>query len=141
MPFNLFCPLQVLAGHSDYFRNFFFGELAAVSKRNDANGNPIYDIQEEPDFNSHQFRFMIHAFLCLGSMLDKLEGINWTIEDKENKIALLKLAVKYQLKMFEDFAEKVLIKLGPGTMELLELADQFTLAGLKVRLETSIMPA
>jgi hypothetical protein len=128
--------LQVLATHSNYFRNLFFGALAAVSSGTDANGNPIYDIHEDPDFNHSQFRFMIHAFLCMGSMLDQL-GDSKCANDKEQKIALLKLAVKYQMQMFVDFAEKQLIRLGTDTMELLALADQFTLPGLKVHKSVS----
>ena len=106
-----------------------------VDTNNDDDDKPIYQVNENPNFDVRRFRFMVYALLCMGPSLDKvLSFFHWTGEnDKEVKVALLKLAIHYQLKMFEEFAERALIALGPGTMDMLELADQFTLVALKVK--------
>lgn len=79
----------------------------------------------------------------MGTNLDELTNIKlvWKIEDKNRIIALLKLGVKYQLEMFAKFAEKALIGLGAGTMELLALADQFTMAALKQHCLNTVTPS
>jgi hypothetical protein len=61
-----------------------------------------------------------------------LDSFEWAQNDREKKIALIKLALKYKLQMFVEFVQKTLIQMGPGTMEMLAVADQLALIGLKV---------
>jgi hypothetical protein len=60
----------------------------------------------------------------------------WSEEDHQTKMALLKYAIKYDLVACAKFAENALIARCSNCTELLEIlevADEFGLNGLKVR--------
>jgi len=131
---------QCLATHSDYFRTLFFAKWDGKRKRRkfgheyQDNQQPhltVYEVQEAADFDWGAFQFMVNVTQVMGSMADRAFDNNWPAE---NRISLLRLADKYQLPVIADVAERMLINLGPGTMPLLALAEEFPklLPGLKV---------
>ena len=129
-----------LSAYSNYFRNLFTGDWKEkqdlpVSPAIDGN-KPVRQIKEDPDFNLTAFTFMLNSMHIFGPTLLKMIPFpSWAEQDRQTKVALLKLAIKYQLWVLEEYAELALIdmqNLGcTDLMELLELSDQFGLTRLE----------
>jgi hypothetical protein len=123
-----------LASHSGYFRNLCFEDWKERKQvaSNSENNTTIHPIKEGADIDVTAFTFMLNAMHVLGSMLHKIPFPRWKENDLQTKVAMLKLAIKYQLPICVTYAENALIDLGTDHIELLELADNEALDRLKV---------
>jgi hypothetical protein len=131
-----------LAAHSDFFRDLFFGEVPGKKGKKEAvqGGKKVRKVEPwQPDQEDiAEFQFMVYTLQLLGPLVNKqaektsLWSYRKRKEYEKGNIALLRLADKFQVPMLVDFAETMLIKTGPGNMELLKLADWMGLERLTV---------
>jgi hypothetical protein len=132
---------QFLAIHSNYFNNLFCGDWREQSKPGNSAASSelenLRQLNEDEHFDMTAFQFMINATHVMGPMLTKeLPFPCWSTEDMQTKLALLKLAVKYDLPVCAEFAKRALIARRSNCTELLELlevADGLGFCDLKVR--------
>jgi hypothetical protein len=131
---------QFLTAYSNYFRNLFTGDWKEKKDLlvNTADGKLVRQIKENSDFNLAAFTFMLNAMHIFGptpALLKIIPFPRWAEEDRQTKMALLKLAIKYQLWVLEEYAVLALIDMPSSSctelLELLELADQFVGLGVK----------
>lgn len=127
-----------MTAYSNYFRNLFTGDWKEKKDLlvNTADGKLVRQIKENSDFNLAAFTFMLNAMHIFGPTLLKIIPFpRWAEEDRQTKMALLKLAIKYQLWVLEEYAVLALIDMPSSSctelLELLELADQFVGLGVK----------
>jgi hypothetical protein len=132
--------LQFLANYSRYFNNLFFGDWNEKKKQSSSTSAEADNLREINENDTHfdvtAFTFMINAMQVMGPTLPKMLPFPcWSEEDHQTKVALLKYAVKYGLPVCAKFAEDALIarrSTCTELLEILEVADEFGLNGLKV---------
>ena len=123
---------HTLASHSPtYFGDLFFGDLAKKRKKQTTadGGKQAFVIEEKADLNSSAFGRMLYSVHFSLPLVEKKAFMDNAV--CQGVLDLLELAIKYKFPMLIHHGEQCLIKLGPGTMKQLVVAEAQNLPALK----------